>query len=114
MKFLLGQNMIAWVDKRLHQATTYLNKPFGVLLMVTLHNYHQLVTVHYLHKKELVHSLFANVVILDQVIRQSGTRENRKFSEILSRLHNGQSTESDRTVTAIFVLSGNCPRTKFG
>ena len=43
-----------------------------------------------------VYKLFTKVVILDKVIRQSGTStESKKFREILMRLRDGKSTEHD-------------------
>ena len=43
-----------------------------------------------------MYKLFTKVVILDQIIRQSGaSTENKRFREILMRLRDGKSTEND-------------------
>ena len=111
---MLGQNMMAWIDKRLRQATTHLDMPCGgisVILIGILHNCRQLVIVHCLHQINQAHmatmyNLFTKIVILDQVIRQSGAnREIQQFRQILLRLRNGQSTEDDWTTLLQHTLS---------
>ena len=37
-----GQNMMAWVDKRLRQATEHLHEPFGGISMILIGNFAQL------------------------------------------------------------------------
>ena len=38
---MLGQNMMAWVDKRLRQATTHLDKPFGGISVILIGDFAQ-------------------------------------------------------------------------
>lgn len=102
---MLGQNMMAWVDKRLRQATTHLEVPFGSISVILIGDFAQLPPVgdRPLFAQEgagshghTMYELFTKVVILDQIIRQSGTStENKRFREILMRLRDGKSTEND-------------------
>ena len=104
---MLGQNMMAWVDKRLRQATTHLDVPFGGLSVVLIGDFAQLPPVGdrplFAPEREGSHGytmyrLFTKVVILDQVVRQSGTSmESKQFRDLLLRLRDGLSTESDWT-----------------
>ena len=104
---MLGQNMMVWVDKRLRQATSHLDVPFGGISVILIGDFAQLPPVgdRPLFAPEgegshghTMYSLFTNVVILDHVVRQSGTStESKQFREILMRLRDGQSTESDWT-----------------
>ena len=104
---MLGQNMMAWVDKRLRQATTHLDIPFGGISVILIGDFAQLPPVGdcplFAPDKpgshgHTMYNLFTKVVILDQVIRQSGAnRESQQFRQILLRLRNGQSTEDDWT-----------------
>ena len=99
--------MMSWIDKRLHQATTHLDIPFGGISVILIGNFAQLPSVcdHPLFAPEgagshghTMYNLFTNVVILHQVVRQNGmSKESKQFREILLRLHNGQSTENDWT-----------------
>ena len=117
---MLGQNMMAWDDKRLRQATTHLQIPFGVISVIVIGDFSQLPPVgdrplfvpdgtgsH----GHIIYNLFTKVVILKDVIRQSGaSTESKMFREILMRLCNGQSSENylrtllQRTPTA----ANNC------
>ena len=84
---------MAWVDKRLCQATTHLDIPFGGISVILIGNFAQLPPVgdRPLFATEgagshdhTMYNLFTNVVILDQIIRQSGTsKESIQFKEIL-------------------------------
>ena len=104
---MMGQTMITWVDKRLRQATTMSDMPFGGISVILIGDFAQLPPVgdRPLFAPEgkgshghTLYQLFNKVIILDQVIRQSGTStESIKFRELLLRLRNGQSTETDWT-----------------
>ena len=114
---MLGQNMMAWVDKQLRQATTHLDIPFGGISVILIGDFAQF---HPVGDRPLfapegtgshghtMYHLFTKVVIFDQVIRQSGTSiESKQFRNMLLRLRNGQSIEADwttllqRTPTAV-------------
>ena len=102
---MLGQNMMAWADKRLRQATTKLDTPFGDISVILIGDFAHLPPVgdHPLFAPEgtgshghTIYELFTNVIILNQVMRQSGlSTESKTFREILMRLRNGESTEND-------------------
>ena len=102
---MLGQNMMAWVDKRLRQAKTHLDIPFGGISVILIGDFAQLPPVgdrppfapegEGSHGHTMYH-LFTKIVILDKVIRQSGINsESKQFRDMLLRLRNGQSTEAD-------------------
>ena len=74
---MLGQNMMAWVDKRLRQATTNLDIPFGGISVILIGDFAQLPPVGdcplFAPEGEGSHghtmyNLFTDVVILDQII----------------------------------------------
>ena len=81
---MIGQKMLAWVDKRLRQASVKLDIPFGGFSIVLIGDFGQLppvgdkplyappsvndLSIHGHH----VYRLFETVVILDQMIRQQG------------------------------------------
>jgi hypothetical protein len=118
---MLGQNMMAWVDKRLRQAKTHLDIPFGGISVILISDFAQLPpvgdrplfapegegshghTMYNLFTKIVSldtwsynYNLFTKIVILDKVIRQSGINsESKQFRDMLLRLRNGQSTEAD-------------------
>ena len=93
---MLGQNMMAWVDKRLRQATTHFDIPFGGISVILIGDFAQLPPVGDcpIFAQEgagshgyTMYNLFTKVVILDQIIRQSGiSRESAKFKELPMRL----------------------------
>lgn len=82
---MIGQRMMAWVDKRLRQASGQLDSPLGGYSVIMFGDFGQLppvgdrplfanpstndLSIHGHH----IYLLFDKVVILDQVIRQSGT-----------------------------------------
>ena len=79
--------MIAWVDKRLHQATTHLDIPFGGISVILIGNFAQIPPVgdRPLFSQGVgshgytMYNLFTKVVILDQIIRRSA--DSNKFRE---------------------------------
>jgi hypothetical protein len=101
--------MMVWVDKRLRQATTHLDAPFGGLSVILIGDFAQLPPFSdcpifapekagSISHGHTMYNVFTKVVILDQMIRQSGSnKESQQFREILLRLRNGQSTEDDWT-----------------
>ena len=105
---MLGQRTLAWVDKRLRQATGKLNEPLGGISMILLGDFAQLPPV---GDKPIyatspssilgqhgysIYTLFETVVMLRQNIRQAGNNpEAEVFREILMRMRNGQSTQCD-------------------
>lgn len=105
---MLGQRMIAWVDRRLCQATGHQDKPFGGLSIILVGDLGQLPPVGDwplyapegtgTHGHTLYH-LFTTVVILEQVMRQAGNDPNtiafRKL--LLMNLRDGKVTEDDWT-----------------
>ena len=102
--------MMAWVDKRLRQATTNLDIPGMSVILIG--DFAQLPPVgdRPLFAPEgegshghTMYNLFTDIVILDQIIQQSGmTMETKEFREILLRLRNGQTTESDWRTTSTY------------
>ena len=102
---MLGQNMMAWVDKRLRQATAHLDLAFGGISMILIGDFAQLPPVgdRPLYAPEgasshgyTMYQLFTKVVILQQIVRQAGTDPDTiKFRELLMRLRDGLSTEAD-------------------
>ena len=104
---MMGQKMMEWVDKRLRQATTLTQTPFGGLSVILIGDFAQLPPVgdrplfaneHIGSHGHTMYQLFTNVVMLTQVVRQSGSSvENTLFRELLLRLRDGKSTEDDWT-----------------
>ena len=110
---MIGQRMLAWIDKRLRQASGQLSKPFGGLSIILIGDFGQLPPVcdrplyanipfntHNISPLKLhgytMYQLFQQVVILDQIFRQSGTDPKiLHFKNLLSRLRDGQITLED-------------------
>ena len=97
---MLGQRTLAWVDKRLRQATGKLNEPLG--------DFAQLIPVgdkpiYATSSSSLlgqhgysIYTLFKTVVILRQKIKQAGNNPQAEvFRELLMRMRNGQSMQGD-------------------
>ena len=105
---MLGQRTLAWVDKRLRQATGKLNEPLGGISVILLGDFAQLPPV---GDKPIyatspssilgqhgysIYTLFETVVLLRQNIRQAGTNPQAEvFRELLMRMRDGQSTQCD-------------------
>ena len=105
---MMGQKMLAWVDKRLRQATGKLECTFGGFSVLLFGDFGQLppvgdcsmyapptsnqLSMHGFH----IYQIFNTVVILDQVLHQSGTDPAaNRFHELLANLHDGTATEED-------------------
>ena len=107
---MLGQRTLAWVDKRLRQATGKLNEPLGGISVMLLGDFAQLPPVGdkaiYASPSQSsslltqhghsIYGLFQTVVMLSENIRQAGNNpEAEEFRAILLRLRDGQSTQDD-------------------
>ena len=101
---LLGQRTLAWVDKRLRQATGKLNDPLGGISVMLLGDFAQLLPVGdkpiYASPSQSIYLLtrhghsisgvFQTVVMLSENIRQAGNNpEAEEFRVILLRLRAG-------------------------
>ena len=101
---LLGQRTLAWVDKRLRQATGKLNDPLGGISFMLLGDFAQLLPVgdkpiyaspsqsSYLLTRHghSISGVFQTVVMLSENIRQAGNNpEAEEFRVILLRLRAG-------------------------
>ena len=109
---MLGQRTLAWVNKRLRQATGKLNEPLGGISVMLLGDFAQLLPVGdkpiYASPSQSsflltqhghsIYCLFQTVVMLSENIRQAGNNpEAEEFRAILLRLRDGQSTQDDWT-----------------
>ena len=105
---MLGQRMMAWVDKRLRQATGHLDKPLGGISVILIGDFGQLPPVGdkplYFQNPQhpiaqhghSIYKLFDTVVILQQMLRQSSSdTSTESFRQLLLRLRNGLTTEDD-------------------
>ena len=105
---MIGHRMMAWIDKRIRQASGKLDCPLGGFSIILFGDFGQLppvgdrplyteptsndVAQHGHH----IYSMFNTVVILDQVLRQHGASpEIARFRDLLLRLRNGCVTEDD-------------------
>ena len=105
---MMGHKMLAWVDKRLRQASGKLDSPLGGFSVILFGDFGQLPPVgdrplyaepsfnelsiygHHIYK------IFTTVVILDHVLRQGGTDPaDLCFRELLLRLRAGTVTHDD-------------------
>lgn len=105
---MMGHKMLAWVDKRLRQASGKLDSPLGGFSVILFGDFGQLPPVGdrplyaepsfnelsiYGHH---IYQIFTTVVILDHVLRQGGTDPaDLRFRELLLRLRAGTVTHDD-------------------
>ena len=107
---MLGQRTLAWVDKRLRQATGKLNEPLGGISVMLLGDFAQLPPFGdkpiyaspskssslFAQHGHSIYGLFETVVMLSENVRQAGNNpEAEQFRAILLRLRDGQSTQDD-------------------
>ena len=107
---MLGQRTLAWVDKRLRQATGKLYQPLGGISIMLLGDFGQLPPVGdkpiyaslsqssslLAQHGHSIYGLFETVVMLSENIRQAGSNpEAEEFRAILLRLRDGQTTQDD-------------------
>ena len=107
---MLGQRTLAWVDKRLRQATGKLNEPLGGISVMLLGDFTQLPPVGdkpiyaspsrssslLTQHGHSIYGLFQTVVMPSENIRQAGNNpEAEQFRAIFLRLRDGQSTQDD-------------------
>ena len=107
---MLGQRTLAWVDKRLRQATGKLNEPLGGISVMLLGDFAQLPPFGdksiyaspskssslFAQHGHSIYGLFETVVMLSEKVRQAGNNpEAEQFRAILLRLRDGQSTQDD-------------------
>lgn len=105
---MIGQRMLAWIDKRLRQATGKLDTPLGGLSLILFGDFAQLPPVGdsplYSNSPKgtlqvhghTIYQLFTTIIILEQSVRQAGLdHEAVAFRSLLLRLREGTITESD-------------------
>lgn len=105
---MLGQRTMAWVDNRLRQATGRLDKPLGGISVILIGDFGQLPPVgdRPLYSQDphhpiaqhgySIYKLFTTVIILHQMLRQSGTDASTEaFRQLLLRLRDGLTTKED-------------------
>lgn len=105
---MIGHRMLAWIDRRLKQASGKLDTILGGFSVILFGDFGQLPPVSdrplYATPKQNqlctdgyhVYLTFNTVVILDQVLRQSGrSPEDEQFRTLLLRLRNGNVTQED-------------------
>ena len=105
---MLGQRTLAWIDKRLRQASGKLNTPLGGYSVILFGDFAQLPPVGdrplyssppatmLAQQGYSVYTLFENVVVLNENVRQNGNNpEAEEFRELLLRMRDGIVTEED-------------------
>ena len=105
---LIGQNMMFWIDKRLREATGYLNLPLGGFHVILMGDFGHLPPVgdiplysscpqnEQTRDAYSMYRLFDTVVFLNTIVRQSGVSERATaFRSLLLRLRSGDVTIDD-------------------
>ena len=105
---MMGQKMLVWVDRRLHQATAKLDEPLGGISVILFGDFAQLPPVCDLplysapNQNPLsihgytIYKTFSTVVILNIVLRQAGTDTSVcQFRDLLLRLRDGDTSYDD-------------------
>ena len=105
---MLGQRTLAWVDKRLRQASGKLNKPLGGYSVIMFGDFGQLTPVGdrpmysppaatvLSQQGYSVYTLFEDVVMLNVNVQQTGNNPAvESFRELLLRMRDGRITEED-------------------
>lgn len=105
---MMGQRMLAWVDRRLSQATAKLDQPLGGVPVILFGDFAQLPPVCdsplYAAPSQnplslhgyTIYCTFSTVVVLNQVLRQAGTNSSAcAFRELLMRLRDGNVSHDD-------------------
>lgn len=105
---MIGHKTLAWVDKRLRQATALLDSPLGGLSVILFGDFGQLPPVGdrplyaeptnnelSIHGYQ-IYQTFDTVIILQQVLRQQGAdHAAQRFRALLMRLHDGNIPQDD-------------------
>ena len=105
---MMGQRMLAWVDRRLRQATAKLDQPLGGVSVILFADFAQLPPVCdsplyaapstnplSVHGYTIYHT-FSTVLVLRQIVRQAGTDSSTcTFRELLLRLRDGNISHDD-------------------
>ena len=105
---MIGRRMLAWIDKRLCQATGKLDTPLGGLTLIPFGDFAQLPPVgdSPLHSNSpkgslqvhghTIYQLFTTIIILEQSVWQAGfDHEAVAFRSLLLRLRDGTINERD-------------------